>query len=72
MKCVEPLLGCAIELFEGLVIELNYYGLTTPIESLNSVIRKSIEKHKLFPVYDSVKKVIYLATQQAGKMDYAN
>ncbi len=40
---------------------------TNAIESLNSVIRKSIKKRKLFPTDDSAKKVIYLAVQQAAK-----
>ena len=34
---------------------------TNAIESLNSVIRKTIKKRKLFPHDDSAKKVIYLA-----------
>ena len=37
------------------------------IESLNSVIRHAIKKRKVFPTDDSVKKVIYLAIQQASK-----
>jgi putative transposase len=40
---------------------------TNAIESLNSVIRKTIKKRKLFPSDDSAKKVIYLAVQQASK-----
>lgn len=40
---------------------------TNAIESLNSVIRKSIKKRKLFPSDDSAKKVVYLAIQQASK-----
>jgi transposase-like protein len=40
---------------------------TNAIESLNSVIRKSIIKRKLFPTDDSAKKVIYLAIQEASK-----
>ncbi len=40
---------------------------TNAIESLNSVIRKSIKKRKLFPTDESVKKVIYLTIQQASK-----
>lgn len=40
---------------------------TNAIESLNSVIRKSIKKRKLFPTDDSAKKVVYLAIQQAAK-----
>jgi len=40
---------------------------TNAIESLNSVIRKSIKKRKLFPTDDAAKKVVYLAIQQASK-----
>jgi len=40
---------------------------TNAIESLNSVIRKSVKKRKLFPSDDAAKKVIYLAIQQASK-----
>ena len=40
---------------------------TNAIESLNSVIRHAIKKRKVFPTDDSVKKVIYLAIQQASK-----
>ena len=40
---------------------------TNAIESLNSVIRHAIKKRKVFPADDSVKKVIYLAIQQASK-----
>ena len=40
---------------------------TNAIESLNSVIRKSIKKRKLFPSDDSAKKVVYLAIQNASK-----
>jgi len=40
---------------------------TNAIESLNSVIRKSIKKRKLFPSDNAAKKVIYLAIQQASK-----
>ena len=40
---------------------------TNAIESLNSVIRKAVKKRKLFPSDDSVKKVVYLAIQQASK-----
>ncbi len=42
-------------------------GFITPIESLNSVIRKAIKKRKLFPTDDSAKKVIYLAIMDASK-----
>jgi len=41
---------------------------TNAIESLNSVIRKSIKKRKLFPTDEAAKKVIYLAIQQASKI----
>ena len=45
---------------------------TNAIESLNSVIRHAIKKRKVFPTDDSVKKLIYLAIQQASKkMDNA-
>jgi len=37
------------------------------IDSLNSVIRKSINKRKLFPTDDAAKKVVYIAIQQASK-----
>ncbi len=40
---------------------------TNAIESLNSVIRKSVKKRTLFPSDDAAKKVIYLAIQQASK-----
>ncbi len=40
---------------------------TNAIESLNSVIRKSTKKRKVFPTDDSAKKVIYLAIQEASK-----
>lgn len=40
---------------------------TNAIESLNSVIRKSIKKRKLFPSDESAKKVVYLAIQEASK-----
>jgi putative transposase len=40
---------------------------TNAIESLNSVIRKSIKKRKLFPSDESAKKVIYLAVREASK-----
>jgi len=40
---------------------------TNAIESLNSVIRKSIKKRKLFPRDNAAKKVVYLAIQQASK-----
>ena len=40
---------------------------TNAIESLNSIIRKAMRKRKLFPSYDSAKKVVYLAIQQASE-----
>lgn len=40
---------------------------TNAIESLNSVIRTSTKKRKIFPHNDSAFKVIYLAIQQASK-----
>lgn len=40
---------------------------TNTIESLNSVIRKAVNKRKLFQTDDSAKKVIYLAIQAASK-----
>ena len=40
---------------------------TNAIESLNSVIRKSVKTRKLFPNDDSATKVVYLAIQAASK-----
>lgn len=40
---------------------------TNAIVSLNSVIRAAIKKRKVFPAYDSVRKVIYLAIKDASK-----
>ena len=40
---------------------------TNAIESLNSVIRKAIKKHKLFPSDDSARKVVYLAILDTSK-----
>ncbi len=40
---------------------------TNAIESLNSVIRKSTKKRKVFPTDDSAIKVVYLAIQEASK-----
>lgn len=37
------------------------------IELLNSGVRKTIKKRKLFPTDDSAKKVVYLAIQDASK-----
>lgn len=36
-------------------------------ESLNSVNRAAIKKRKVFPIDDSVQKVIYLAVKEASK-----
>lgn len=40
---------------------------TNAIESLNSVIRKSVKKRKLFPTDTSALKVVYLAAMEASK-----
>ncbi len=40
---------------------------TNAIESLNSVIRKALNKRKVFPTDDSARKVIYLAIRDASK-----
>lgn len=40
---------------------------TNAIESLNSVIRKALQKRKLFPTDESAKKVVYLAIQEASQ-----
>lgn len=40
---------------------------TNAIESLNSVIRKIINKRKIFPHDDSAMKIIFLAVEQASK-----
>ena len=40
---------------------------TNAIESLNSVIRKSIKNRKIFPNDNSAVKIIYLAIEQASK-----
>jgi len=40
---------------------------TNAIESLNSVMRKAIKKHKLLPHDDAAKKVVYRATREASK-----
>jgi len=40
---------------------------TNSIESLNSVIRKSIKNRKIFPNDDSAVKIIYLAIEQASR-----
>lgn len=40
---------------------------TNAIESLNSVIRKSVKTRKLFPSDDAAKKIIYLAVEAASK-----
>jgi len=39
---------------------------TNAIESLNSVIRQAIKKRKVFPTDESVRKVIWLATEAAA------
>jgi len=45
---------------------------TNAIESLNSVIRKSVKTRKNFPNGEAAMKIIYLATAAAAKkMDYA-
>ena len=40
---------------------------TNAIESLNSVIRKSTKKRKVFPTDDSAIKIVHLAIQEASK-----
>ena len=40
---------------------------TNAIESLNSVIRKSVKTRKLFPNDNAAKKVIFLAIESASK-----
>ena len=40
---------------------------TNAIESLNSVIRKAINRRKLFPTDDSARKVVYLAIREASE-----
>jgi len=40
---------------------------TNSIESLNSVIRKSVKTRKVFPSEDAAFKVVYLAIQAASK-----
>ncbi len=40
---------------------------TNAIESLNSVIRHAIKKRKVFPIDDSVKKVVWQAIQSASR-----
>jgi transposase-like protein len=40
---------------------------TNAIESLNSVIRKSVKTRKVFPSDDAALKVIYLAVESASK-----
>ncbi len=39
---------------------------TNAIESLNNVIRQAIKKRKVFPTDESVRKVIWLATEAAA------
>ncbi len=53
----------------------NYYPMdirksiytTNAIESLNSVIRKALNKWKVFPIDYSARKLVYLAIQDASK-----
>ncbi|MFQ3218603.1 MAG: putative transposase [Paraglaciecola sp.] len=40
---------------------------TNAIESLNSVIRKSVKTRKVFPSDGAAMKVVYLAVQSASK-----
>ena len=40
---------------------------TNAIESLNSVIRKSVKKRKLFPSDGAALKVVYLSAMEASK-----
>jgi putative transposase len=40
---------------------------TNAIESLNSVIRKSVKTHKVVPSDDAALKIIYLAVEAASK-----
>ena len=40
---------------------------TNAVESLNSVIRATTKRRKVFPNDDSARKVIYLAIEQASK-----
>ncbi|KAB0587193.1 transposase [Edwardsiella anguillarum] len=40
---------------------------TNTIESLNNVIRHAIKKRKVLPMDDTVKKVVWLATQAASQ-----
>ena len=40
---------------------------TNAIESLNSVIRKSVKTRKVFPSDDAALKVVYLAVESASK-----
>jgi putative transposase len=40
---------------------------TNAIESLNSVIRKAMKNHKVFPTDQAAAKVVFLAIQHASK-----
>ena len=59
--------------WEGLTVFFNYpkdirkviYSTNT-VESLNSVIRTTVNKRKMFPSDQAAFKVVYLATQQAS------
>jgi putative transposase len=60
--------------WENLIITFDYPAdirkviyTTNAIESLNSVIRKSVKTRKVFPSDDAALKVIYLATESASK-----
>ncbi len=46
---------------------LKVHYTTNAIESLNSVIHKSVKTHKVFPSDDAAMKVVYLAVQSASK-----
>jgi putative transposase len=60
--------------WENLIIIFDYPAdirkviyTTNAIESLNSVIRKSVKTRKVFPSDDAAFKVIYLAIEAASK-----
>jgi putative transposase len=60
--------------WENLIITFDYPAdirkviyTTNAIESLNSVIRKSVKTRKVFPSDDAALKVIYLATESPSK-----
>ncbi len=50
-----------------LTARLQVIYTTNAIESLNSVIRHAIKKRKVFPIDESVKKVMRLAIQSASQ-----